>query len=117
MYKSLAILLVVLFMATNITGLNAKLFSMDTSYISMRGDMNRGDMNRDDMNRGDMNRNDLNRNDLNRDNFDRGAATGAAYGAAAGNANANSGAIPVNPNAAEQNMLYYSGVQNMEQGQ
>lgn len=43
-----------------------------------------------------------------------GASQGAAYGAAAGSASSNAYGVPVNPNAAEQNMLYYSGVQQMQ---
>lgn len=95
------------------------LFGLNTSFAERGGMEHRDFGNRnEDFNRNDMNRNDLNRNDFNRGaayGANRGAEYGAAYGAAAGSASSNSNAIPVNPNAAEQNMLYYSGVQKMEQ--
>lgn len=108
-------LLIFFLFAFMFIGVNAKLLSSDTTYIAERG--RGGDMNREDFNRSDVNRGDLNHNE----SFDRGAAygadRGAAYGAAAGAAAAGSEGVPVNPNAAEQNMLYYGGVQSMEQGQ
>ncbi|QLH35056.1 MAG: hypothetical protein HWD61_02000 [Parachlamydiaceae bacterium] len=82
----------------------------------MRGSEGHEDFNRDNFNRNDFNHNDLNRGDVNSFNAGEavGADRGAAYGAAA--ATGAEGAIPGDPNAAEQNMLYYSGVQNMNQG-
>lgn len=126
MYK-FSVMLVLLLMTMNFAGLNAKVISSDSSQLAYRSmDENRGDFNRNDDSHNDFNHNNFNHNDnMNRQDFNQGAygadrgaaygaAAGSAYGAAAGNA---STGVPVNPNAAEQNMLYYSGAQNMEQGQ
>jgi hypothetical protein len=121
MYK-LMIISAVLLVATQAGIIHANQISSNVSYIAERGrSMDMNNMNRDHSN--DFNRD--NANDFNKNDADHGAAygaaygadRGAAYGAAAGSAAGNNSGVPVNPNAAEQNMLYYGGVQNMEQGQ
>lgn len=93
----------------------------NTSYVAERGrDFNRSS----DFNRTESPNHNINRNEANTFDHgaaygaDRGAEYGAAAGAAAGTAAANSNSgVPINPNAAEQDMLYYSGAKGMVQGQ
>lgn len=109
MNKIFTPLFIMLFITMNM-GLN---FAMEqNNYIADRGrEMQRGGFeHRDDFE--------------NRDSFEhgatygasRGAYYGAAYGAAAGSANSGSN-IPTDPDAIQQDMMYYQGVQSMEQGQ
>jgi hypothetical protein len=111
MYK-FSVLFILLFITMNFSSLR---LMADESHIAMRGEDRSFDTRGGEHN--DFNRNDENRNSFDKGavyGADRGAGYGAAYGAGA-NANANNGAVPVNPDAAEQNMLYYSGMQSMGQ--
>lgn len=123
MTKLLKSLFLLLFIVMNIVGFSTKLMADNTNYVAERGDMEHRnmDMNHNDFeNRDNFNRNNYNKNDFNAGaayGANRGAQYGAAYGAAAGNANSNAGAVPMSPNAAQQNALYYGETQNMLQGQ
>lgn len=109
MYKSLIIAFSLFVLLT----MNVPLFAQN-SYIAERGGRGGGGFNHEEFNHDSFNRDNLNRGDLNRGDLDHGDVdAAAAYGAAAGAAN--NGAVPSDPNAAEQNMLYYSGMQSMGQ--
>lgn len=124
MIKLSRFIFLLFFIIISTISLNSKLSASNpiADRDFQRGNFQHGDFNHQNFNHSNFNHNMPDRNNYNHAygaygaGAAHGASQGAAYGAAYGSAASSAPAgIPINPNAAEQNMLYYGGVHNMEQ--